>query len=174
LNLDAEFENSEKKKTETANNSEPNRCRNPNTQSRSQDTKIGVEEISEVPISLADHEQCLVEREPRKGFRMLTKSFLSKELLPFGQLRTLSQKDLLHSLEENAKLGIVIKDQIKVAMIDMGQYEKMIDALQDYERLLDLLEEREIHERIKHRLEREPTTEYKEGMSIFDLAGVHL
>jgi len=105
---------------------------------------------------------------------MLTKTFESKELLPFGQLRLINQKDLVKSLEENDKLGIVIRDQLKVAMIEMGQYEQMIDALQDYERLLDLLEEHEIYEQIKHRLEDDRVVAYKEGMSLFGMGGVHL
>ncbi|MFB5759978.1 hypothetical protein [Paenibacillus medicaginis] len=81
--------------------------------------------------------------------------------------------DLPHPLEENGKLGIVIKDQLKVAMIDMDKYRMMVDALQEYERLLDLVEERELYERIPHRLEGGRVVEYKEGMSLLEMAGVH-
>ncbi|WP_145950346.1 hypothetical protein [Paenibacillus sp. Y412MC10] len=102
----------------------------------------------------------------------MTKTFETKEMLPFSQLRTLNQKEMLQSLEENDKLGIVIKDQLKVAMMDMEKYEKMVDALQEYERLLDWMDEREEYERISHRLESDRVVEYKEGMSLLEMAGV--
>lgn len=104
---------------------------------------------------------------------MITKTFEPKEMLPFSQLRKLNQKDLLRSLEQNDKLGIVVKDQLKVAMIDMDKYQMMVDALQEYERLLDLLEERELYEQIGHRLESNRVVEYKEGKSLLELAGIH-
>lgn len=107
------------------------------------------------------------------GVNMMTKTFESKELLPFSQLRTLNQKELLQSLVEHDKLGIVIKDQLKVAMIDMERYEQLVDALQDYERLLELMDEQEEYGRILHRFESNRVVEYKEGMSLLDLAGVH-
>jgi hypothetical protein len=108
-----------------------------------------------------------------KEKRMLTKTFESKELLPFSQLRTLNQKDLLHSLEQNDKLGIVIKDQLRVAMMDMEKYEQMVNVLQEYERLLDYIEEGELFERIAHRLKSDRFVEYKEGMSLLEMAGIH-
>lgn len=103
---------------------------------------------------------------------MITKTFEPKEMLPFSQLRTLNQKELLHSLEENEKLGIVIKDQLKVAMINMDKYQKIVEALQEYERLLDWIEERELYEKIGHRLESDRVVEYKEGMSLLEMSGV--
>ncbi|MFD1953210.1 hypothetical protein ACFSL6_03210 [Paenibacillus thailandensis] len=104
---------------------------------------------------------------------MITKTFEPKEMLPFSQLRTLNQKELLHSLEENDKLGIVIKDQLKVAMIDMDKYQMMVDLLQEYERLLEWIEEREEYERIHHRLDSDRVVEYKKGMSLLEMAGIH-
>lgn len=104
---------------------------------------------------------------------MMTKTFEPKELVPFSQLRTLNQKELLHSLEENDKLGIVIKDQLKVAMIDMNKYQMMVEALHEYERLLDWIEEREEYERIQHRLESDRVVEYKQGMNLLEMAGIH-
>lgn len=112
-------------------------------------------------------------RTRKEALKMITKTFEPKEMLPFSQLRKLNQKDLLHSLEQNDKLGIVIKDQLKVAMIDMDKYQMMVDALQEYERVLDLFEEREMYERISHRLESNRVVEYKEGMSLLEMAGVH-
>lgn len=109
----------------------------------------------------------------KETFKMMTKTFEPKELVPFSQLRTLNQKELLHSLEENDKLGIVIKDQLKVAMIDMNKYQMMVEALHEYERLLDWIEEREEYERIQHRLESDRVVEYKQGMNLLEMAGIH-
>lgn len=109
----------------------------------------------------------------REALKMITNTFEPKEMLPFSQLRTLNQKELLHSLEENDKLGIVIKDQLKVAMINMDKYQKIVEALQEHERLLDWIEERELYEKIGHRLESDRVVEYKEGMSLLEMAGVH-
>jgi len=106
-------------------------------------------------------------------FKMITKSFEPKEMLPFSQLRSLNQKDLLLSLEKNDKLGVVIKDQLKVAMIDMEKFEMMVDVLHEYERLLDWIEEHELYNRIGHRLGSENVVEYKEGMSLLEMAGIH-
>jgi hypothetical protein len=108
----------------------------------------------------------------REKLKMITKTFEPKEMLPFGQLRTLNQKDLLQSLDENDKLGIVIKDQLKVAMIDMEKYQIMVDAVQEYKRLLELLDERELFERTAHRLDSDRWEELPEGMSLMDWAGI--
>lgn len=75
--------------------------------------------------------------ERNEASEMLTKSFAPRELLPFNRLRSLNQKDLLRSLKENGKLGIVIKGQLKVALIGIEQYELMVEALQEYQRLLE-------------------------------------
>ncbi|MFB5266830.1 hypothetical protein ACE41H_08520 [Paenibacillus enshidis] len=63
-------------------------------------------------------------------------------------------------MEEDGKPGIVIKDQLKVAMIDMDKYRMIVNALQEYER-------------ISYRLEGSRIVEYKEGMSLLEMAGVH-
>jgi len=64
---------------------------------------------------------------------MLTKTFEPREMLPFSQLRTLTQKSLINSLENNEKLGIVIKDQLKVALMDIKVYEEMVERIQELE-----------------------------------------
>jgi hypothetical protein len=102
---------------------------------------------------------------------MITKTFEPKEMLPFSQLRTLNQKELLQSLEENDKLGIVIKDQLKVALIDMDKYQTMVEVIQEYTRMLDWLEERELYEETAHRLSGD-WEEIPEGVSLMEWAGI--
>jgi len=64
---------------------------------------------------------------------MLSKTFESKEMLPFSQLRTLTQKSLINSIENNEKIGLVIKDQIRVALIDIKTYESLVERVQELE-----------------------------------------
>lgn len=134
-------------------------------------------DASQITDKRSDQDRCVENKNKirvrKETLKMITKSFEPKEMLPFSQLRKLNQKDLLRSLEQNDKLGIVVKDQLKVAMIDMDKYQMMVDALQEYERLLDLLEERELYEQIGHRLESNRVVEYKEGKSLLELAGIH-
>lgn len=106
-----------------------------------------------------------------KNSEMLTKTFEPKEMIPFGQLRTLSQKELLRHLEEHPKLGIVIKDQLKVALIDMDKFLELVEAVQEHERLLDWLEERELFERVSARSNGE-WEQLPEGMSVLEWAGI--
>lgn len=100
---------------------------------------------------------------------MLTKQFEAKEMLAFSQLRTLNQKDLITSLEEHDKLGIVIKDQLRVAMLDMELYEQIVEELQELNRLKELLEEQELFERTQHRFDGR-FEELPEGKTVLDWA----
>ncbi|RUT38721.1 hypothetical protein EJP82_26780 [Paenibacillus anaericanus] len=83
----------------------------------------------------------------------LTKTFEQKEMLAFSQLRTLTQKDLISSFENNNKIGIVIKDQLRVAMLDMAVYENLVEQAAELERLTEVLEEQEFFMRTQHRLD---------------------
>lgn len=99
---------------------------------------------------------------------MLTKQFESKELLPFGQLRSLNQKDLLKFLQDNEKIGVVIKDQLEVTMLSMEKYEKLLDAIREYQRLLEWHEEKLLYE---ERIINNQWVEKPEGMSLVEWIG---
>jgi len=108
----------------------------------------------------------------REKLKMITKTFEPKEMVPFGQLRKLNQKELLKSLEDNEKLGIVIKDQLKVAMMDMEKYQIMVDAVQEYERLIEWLDEHELFEKTANRWNSNRWEELPEGVSLMEWAGI--
>ncbi|MDO3408156.1 hypothetical protein QWJ34_00095 [Saccharibacillus sp. CPCC 101409] len=86
---------------------------------------------------------------------MPTTTFKKEEMVAFGELRSLNQKQLLHSLDENDKLGIVIKDKLSAVVLDMKKYEAMVAAIESYEKLQERLEEQELFQELnlKQRLE---------------------
>jgi hypothetical protein len=103
--------------------------------------------------------------------KMLTKTFEAKELMAFSNLRSISQKELLRALDTNEKLGIVIKDQLKVAMIDMDSYQSLVETAQEYERLLEWMEEQELFNQVGHRLNNDEGWEgIPDGMSLREWA----
>lgn len=102
----------------------------------------------------------------------VTKNFEPREMLAFSQLRTLNQKELIQSLDQNDKLGIVIKDKLQVAMISMEKFENLVEAVHEYGRLLEWLEEQELFNRIEHRLKEPVFEELPEGTSLWEWAGL--
>jgi len=106
---------------------------------------------------------------------MITNNFEPREMLAFSQLRTLNQKELIQSLDQNDKLGIVIKDKLQVAMINMEKYQMLVEAVHEYSRLLEWLEEQEMFKRIEHRLS-DPAEweELPEGKSLWEWAGLEV
>jgi hypothetical protein len=70
----------------------------------------------------------------------ICKSFAPGELLPFAQLRSLNQKDCRRAINENGKLGIMIKGQLSMVLVRIEEFELMVDALQEYSRGLEMKE----------------------------------
>lgn len=67
---------------------------------------------------------------------MFTKTFKLDEMIPFGQLRKINQKDLSELVKTNDKVGIMVNNKIKVVMIDIEKYQKMVDLIEEYEQIL--------------------------------------
>lgn len=107
-----------------------------------------------------------------KKIDMVTKHFEARELLAFSQLRTLNQKELIESLDQNEKIGIVIKDKLQVAMISMEKYENIVETVHEYGRLLEWLEEHELFSRLENRLSQPVWDELPEGSSLWEKAGL--
>jgi len=53
-----------------------------------------------------------------------------EETLPARSLRTISQKDLLEMLENSEKIGLIINDNLSVAMLSWDRYEDIVDLIQ--------------------------------------------
>lgn len=122
---------------------------------------------------LAEFEQLDTVSLKEKNTRMISKNFEPKEMLAFSQLRTLNQKELLNSLDQNEKIGIVIKDRLQAAIISMETYLELVEAVQNYSRLLVWLEEEELSKRYLNRLNDDPAAyhELPEGISLWDWTG---
>lgn len=71
---------------------------------------------------------------------MTNKPISSKELLAGGKLRSLSQKNLLSLVENNEKVGVVINDQLSIAMMKWNKYKELINVLADQQNSISELE----------------------------------
>lgn len=60
----------------------------------------------------------------------------------FGGIRSLvinkiSQKKLKEKVEENVVMGIIIKDEMALAMMEMKEFENLIDYVEELEQMLE-------------------------------------
>jgi hypothetical protein len=96
---------------------------------------------------------------------MLTKEFTSKEMIAANQLRTLSQKEILEKLAESNKIGVIVKDELRIAMIDVDVYEALLDRLREME---ERFEELVLADRLKDRVQSPESKwiEFPEGMAV--------
>lgn len=85
----------------------------------------------------------------RKGRRMITKTYARDEIMSFGNLRNLSQKDALALFEKQTKIGLLIKDELKLAIVDSRDLERLIEENEYYR---SLLEDHEIYKIVQERL----------------------
>jgi len=68
---------------------------------------------------------------------LLEKSFTSQNTIPASELRKISQKKLKEKVEENAVMGIIIKDEMALAMMEMKEFENLIDYVEELEQMLE-------------------------------------
>lgn len=61
---------------------------------------------------------------------MPTKVLKREETMPANSLRSLSQKDLLEMLEVYEKLGLIVNNNLSIAMLSWERYEKIVDLIQ--------------------------------------------
>jgi hypothetical protein len=131
-------------------------------------------ENSKITDKAKDEERRFIVSLKENKLNMITNNFEPREMLAFSQLRTLNQKELIQSLDQNDKLGIVIKDKLQVAMINMEKYQLLVEAVHEYSRLLEWLEEQELFKRVDHRLKNPVWEEVPEGKSLWEWAGLEV
>jgi hypothetical protein len=85
----------------------------------------------------------------RKDRKMITKTYEREEIVSFGKLRNLSQRDVTTKFSKHNKLGIMIKDQLKYTMVDTRDLECLIE---ENEHLKRRIEEEEIYYSYQDRL----------------------
>ena len=76
-------------------------------------------------------------KESSKTAVLLEKSFTSQNTIPASELRKISQKKLKEKVEENAVMGIIIKDEMALAMMEMKEFENLIDYVEELEQMLE-------------------------------------
>lgn len=68
-----------------------------------------------------------------------TKSLQKEEIVPANNLRTMSQKLLVEMLSERQKIGLIVNNELSIAMIEWSKYEQIIDTIQQQDTLIQQL-----------------------------------
>lgn len=69
--------------------------------------------------------------------KLLDRPFTMKNTIPASQLREISQKRLKELINENQLLGLIIKDEMSITMMDMKDFEELRDYVEQLEQLLE-------------------------------------
>ncbi|MEX1028763.1 MAG: hypothetical protein WDZ91_01815 [Paenibacillaceae bacterium] len=85
----------------------------------------------------------------RKERKMITKTYKREEIISFGSLRNLSQKDVTSKFSKHNKLGIIVKDELKYTIVDTQDLESLIE---ENELLKKRIEEEDIYLSYQDRL----------------------
>lgn len=77
----------------------------------------------------------------KKGdFKMPTKELIKDETLAANSLRTLSQKSLMEMVKTNEKLGLIVNNELEIAMLSWEKYEEIVDLVHRQEQRIEELE----------------------------------
>jgi len=68
--------------------------------------------------------------------KMPTKTLEREETLPANSLRTLSQKSLVEMVDNFEKLGLIVNNELSIAMMDWKKYERIVDLIQEQEEMI--------------------------------------
>lgn len=71
---------------------------------------------------------------------MSLKTFEKNELLPAKNLRIYSQSKLLGLLKNHDKVGIVVSDELSIAMLSWNKFEMLADTIEQQNRRIEELE----------------------------------
>ncbi|KPV42584.1 hypothetical protein [Alicyclobacillus ferrooxydans] len=63
-------------------------------------------------------------------------SFTKEELIAASELRTISQRELFHMLEERGKLGVLYKDSLAAVLLPHARYATMATRLKELDETL--------------------------------------
>lgn len=63
-------------------------------------------------------------------------AFTKEKLLAAGELRTISQKELFHKLEEQGKLGILYRDHLAAVLLPHEKYICLVNRIHELEEAL--------------------------------------
>ncbi|MBP3040355.1 hypothetical protein J9303_12760 [Bacillaceae bacterium Marseille-Q3522] len=68
---------------------------------------------------------------------LLKKPFTLKNTIPASKLREISQKKLKEMIDEDEVIGVIIKDEMSVAMMGMKEFEGLKQYVENLEQTLD-------------------------------------
>lgn len=68
---------------------------------------------------------------------LLHNKFTSQNTMPASKLRNLSQKKLKRIVEENTVIGLIIKDELAIAMMGMKDYERLLKYVEELEQIVE-------------------------------------
>lgn len=72
--------------------------------------------------------------------KMPTKLLDKEEILPANSLRTLSQKSLMEMVINFDKLGLIINNNLSIAMLSWDKYEVLVDIIDEQNKKIAELE----------------------------------
>lgn len=61
--------------------------------------------------------------------KMPTKQLIKEETLPANTLRNLSQKSLMEMVSNYEKLGLIVNNDLSIAMLRWDKYEELVDLI---------------------------------------------
>lgn len=64
-------------------------------------------------------------------FKLPNKLLEREETFPANALRELSQKSLMEKVSNYEKLGLIVNNQLSIAMLSWENYEKLIDLIEN-------------------------------------------
>lgn len=72
-------------------------------------------------------------------------AFKKDDLIAASELRTISQRNLFHTLEERGKLGILFKDHLAAVLLPHHRYESMINRIKELEEAIQATHDENLH-----------------------------
>lgn len=76
----------------------------------------------------------------RRGLKQMpTKELNREETLAGNSLRSLSQKSLLELVQNHEKLGLIVNNNIEIAMLSWDRYEEIVEVISEQQEKLEEL-----------------------------------
>lgn len=69
--------------------------------------------------------------------KLLERPFTSQNTFPASKLREISQRKLKELVEENAIMGLIIKDEMALTMMGMKDYEDLLKYIESLEQMVE-------------------------------------
>jgi hypothetical protein len=78
--------------------------------------------------------------ERKEEFKMPTKTLEREETLAANSLRSLSQKSLMEMVSSYEKLGLIVNNELQMALLSWENYEEIVDLVETQNEKIEELE----------------------------------